>query len=281
MKTYLCYIFSVALCLILTFSFAGCAMPTYVCEIIDDADPFEINDGDVAEYNVVNKNAPVGNSVIRIGSSDFTVRYRASHINCNGLGMTDAYDVITDASESNKCYIETDSEAGTVTYFSGLHPYPAIDNISALSDTEIKETVEAMLGNLADFSTYNVFELKPPSADSVVKHYRLTWDVKREIMCDIGVTVYITADGLIDYFDKRNNCPDNLTKPFLSTAERNKLLEKRIKTALCYDSMEGVQYDIISEKLGYCNGAPQIVYVLEIRRDGFINLILCVIRKIR
>ena len=138
-----------------------------------------------------------------------------------------------------------------------------------------------MLGNLADFSTYNVFELKPPSADSVVKHYRLTWDVKREIMCDIGVTVYITADGLIDYFDKRNNCPDNLTKPFLSTAERNKLLEKRIKTTLCYDSMEGVQYDIISEKLGYCNGAPQIVYVLEIRRDGFINLILCVIRKIR
>ena len=162
-------------------------MPTYVCEIIDDADPFEINDGDVAEYNVVNKNAPAGNSVIRIGSSDFTVRYRASRINYSGLGMTDAYDVITDASESNKCYIQTDSEAGTVTYFSGLHPYPAIDNISALSDTEIKETVEAMLGNLADFSTYNVFELTPPSADSVAKHYRLTWDVKREIVCDIGV----------------------------------------------------------------------------------------------
>ena len=281
MKTYLCYIFSVALCLILIFSFAGCAMPTYVCEIIDDADPFEINDGDVAKYNVVNKNAPVGNSVIRIGSSDFTVRYRASRINCNGLGMTDAYDVITDASESDKCYIKTDSETGAVTLFSGLNPYPAIDNISALSDTEIKETVEAMLGDLADFSTYNVFELTRPSEDSVIKHYKMEWWVRREIMCDIGVTVYITADGLIDYFDKRNNCPDNLTKSFLSTAERNKLLEERIKTALCYDSMEGVQYDIISEKLGYCNGAPQIVYVLRIRRDGFVNLLLCEIRKIR
>ena len=281
MKPGLCYIFSVALCLVLIFSFAGCAMPTYVCEIIDDADPFEINDGDVAKYNVVNKNAPVGNSVIRIGSSDFTVRYRASRINCNGLGMTDAYDVITDASESDKCYIKTDSETGTVTLFSGLNPYPAIDNISALSDTEIKETVEAMLGDLADFSTYNVFELTRPSEDSVIKHYKMEWWVRREIMCDIGVTVYITADGLIDYFDKRNNCPDNLTKSFLSTAERNKLLEERIKTALCYDSMEGVQYDIISEKLGYCNGAPQIVYVLRIRRDGFVNLLLCEIRKIR
>ena len=281
MKTDLRYIFSAALCLVLIFSFAGCAMPTYVCEIIDNVDQFEIDGGDVAGYNVVNKNAPVGNSVIRIGSSDFTVRYRASRINCNGPGMTDAYDVITDASESVKCYIQTDSETDTVTYFGGLKPYPAIDNISALSDTEIKETVEAMLGDLADFSTYNVFELTPPSVDSAAKHYRLTWDVKREIMCDIGVTVYITADGLIDYFGKRSNCPDNLTKPFLSTAERNKLLEERIKTALCYDSMEGVQYDIISEKLGYCNGAPQIVYALRIRRDGFVNLILCVIRKIR
>ena len=64
MKTYLCYIFSVALCLILIFSFAGCAMPTYVCEIIDDADPFEINDGDVAKYNVVNKNAPADQQAV-------------------------------------------------------------------------------------------------------------------------------------------------------------------------------------------------------------------------
>ena len=139
-----------------------------------------------------------------------------------------------------------------------------------------------MLGNLADFSTYNVFELTPPSADSATKHYRLTWDVKREIVCDIGVTVYITADGLIDYFDKRNNCPDNLTKPFLSTAERNKLLEKRIKTALCLDSMEGVHYDIRSERLGYLNGAPGITYVIKVtHHGGFVNLLLCEIRKIR
>ena len=143
---------------------------------------------------------------------------------------------------------------------------------------EEKETVEAMMGDLVDFTQYNVFKLKRPHSSN--SYYRLVWQVRRELLCNIFVEVRITSGGLIMSFDKADDCPDDLTRSFVNASRRDELIRDKIKSHLGVDSIEEVEYDIVSEVLGYYNNVPAVIYTLGVvDADGFAHVILFAIHR--
>ena len=263
MKTYLCYIFSVALCLLLTFSSASCALSAYACEIVESE-----------SVDVFTERMHTDNRTIHIGGTDFNVRYLSSSKSNLKNGISDIYGIVDGDSVSEIGHIRTDSATDAVIGFMNVNPYPAIDKIDLLSDTELKETVEAMMGDLVDFTQYNVFKLKRPHSSN--SYYRLVWQVRRELLCNIFVEVRITSGGLIMSFD----CPDDLTRSFVNASRRDELIRDKIKSHLGVDSIEEVEYDIVSEVLGYYNNVPAVMYTLGVvDADGFAHVILFAIHR--
>ena len=267
MKTYLCYIFSVALCLILIFSFASCALSAYACEIVESE-----------SVDIFTERMHTDNRTVHIGVTDFNVRYLSSSKSNLKNGISDIYGIVDGDSVSEIGHIRTDSATDAVIGFMNVNPYPAIDKIDLLSDTELKETVEAMMGDLVDFTQYNVFKLKRPHSSN--SYYRLVWQVRREWLCNIFVEVRITSGGLIMSFDKADDCPDDLTRSFVNASRRDELIRDKIKSHLGVDSIEEVEYDIVSEVLGYYNNVPAVMYTLGVvDADGFAHVILFAIHR--
>lgn len=266
-KMYLYSICLIVLCLLLTFSFAGCALSAYACEIVESE-----------SVDIFTERMHTDNRTVHIGVTDFNVRYLSSSKSNLKNGISDIYGIVDGDSVSEISHIRTDSATDAVIGFMNVNPYPAIDKIDLLSDTELKETVEAMMGDLVDFTQYNVFKLKRPHSSN--SYYRLVWQVRRELLCNIFVEVRITSGGLIMSFDKADDCPDDLTRSFVNTSRRDELIRDKIKSHLGVDSIEEVEYDIVSEVLGYYNNVPAVMYTLDVvDADGFAHVILFAIHR--
>ncbi len=81
-------------------------------------------------------------------------------------------------------------------------------------------------------------------------------------------------------FDKADDCPDDLTRSFVNASRRDELIRDKIKSHLGVDSIEEVEYDIVSEVLGYYNNVPAVMYTLDVvDADGFAHVILFAIHR--
>lgn len=256
----------IILSVIMILSLVGCARGAYICDVVEnESADFVAGKSRSEDY------------VIRIGEATFDTQYISSKKSNLTNEIYDVYGIV----EGDPCVIRrrisVDAKTGEVVGFSNISPYPQIDNIDKLSDAELKEIVESLMGELADFAQYNEFKAdRPHSSDSV---YYLLWQVKREALCNIKVEVYITASGSITSFYKADACPDELTKPFVNDTERDRLIEERIKAHPGIDSVEDTVYEIQSEVLTYYNNAPAIIYDVKIVEDGFAQVICLVIYR--
>ena len=254
----------VIMSLLIVFSSGSCALKVYACEVIENESIEFVSEKD-------NSN----NHIIQIGQSTYDAQYYSSQKSTLTNEIFDIYEIVEESSDLIKSYIRIDSESGRIIGFSNINPYPNIDNIDEMSDAELKETVELMMWNLADFTQYNEFKVKRPQSSN--SHYYLVWQVKREALCNINVQIHITAEGAIKDFSIIDACPPNLTKSFISNAERDKLIQKRIKKHLAVYSLEGITYEIYSEILSYYHNTQAIIYQVTIVENGFEQLICFVI----
>lgn len=259
--------FVMLLAFVMIFTCTNCAVEPYACEVLD---------GSVENTETVNNHAP--EQKISIGSHSYNVQYASSSaVFANGT-VKDKYEVKGTSDQQHPSVIKIDSKTKEVTHFSGIAPYPAIENIDQLSDDEIKSVVEQLTAELADYSIYNEFTIYRPSSTGGSKKYRLHWQVKREILCNIGVEIYITSSGVIERFSKTDNCPDDRNGSLLPDDERDRLLEEKICEHLDVKSMGDYTYEIVLEELTYYKNQPAVVYgVLIIDSQGFCHMISLVI----
>ena len=195
--------------------------------------------------------------------------------------MYDHYEVVGSPDDLIPCTIRLDSETDEIKSFSfyGTSPYTAIEDIGNLSDDELKTAVEDMLGDLADFSEYNSFSVRrPPDSVGYNTDIKLSWQVRRELPCSIGVDVVVSEDGLIKSFSKANSCPDDLSKSFLTEEERNKLIEKGVCKEMGIKKLGNVTYKILSETLTCRKEKNALSYTVEIMDEqGFSHVIVMTI----
>lgn len=256
--------------LILVFSCAGCSSFAFNCEFVDDGNHFFERD----------PNDPAATrDTITINETEYKVRYTSTMKSEETNELLDYYEVVDDTFTS----IAVRATTGEVFYFNNITPYPEITDASGLSmnelsDEDIKRLVEQTLGETVDFSSYNTFRLTRPNSSA--SEYYLVWQVKKDILCNNSVSIYITSEGLIKSFNKTDACPENLTTSFISTAERDRLLEEEIKKNMDRDSLDGVTYEIESEILSLYNNSPAVFYTVSIiDEDGFAYLICLAIHK--
>lgn len=215
---------------------------------------------------------------ITIGNSSYNVTYLNSFREPAFDKIYDRFETAGNTGGDLRGSITLDHETGEVVQFSNITPYPSIEDHETLSDDELKAAAEALMTDV-DFSKYNVFEVQhyhTGMEDVLLKDHILEWEVKREISCAISVDVKISEDGSITHFDKTDNCPNDLTKPFVSNEERDKLLEKPIreyfKKNYDYDPEE-VKFTIMSETLSAFHNKRCIVYYIEADYMGFPEVI--------
>lgn len=265
-KNLLQSIILVIMSILLTISLAGCAVDAYACEVLENNLQTFYCEKDTDK-----------NHAFRIGESTYNMQYLSSQKSSETGDTFDVYEMPKATSEVIGSKIRVNSKTGEMVEFSGISPYPDITNIDTMSDAELKQTVELMMGDLVDFSKYNHYEVERPVPGLARQAYHLKWQVKRELLCAITVKVDITLDGAITDFHKTDACPDDLTKSFLSNAERDKLIEKKIADHLGRTSLDGIEYEITSEVLSSYNNKPAINYLVKIVEDGFAQLICFVI----
>ena len=253
------------LCLSIIFSSVSCTTNVYACEVIT-------TETEECAYQNLQKS----DRVILIGQSTYRVQYDSSIESWRGYDIIDVYKLSSESSDSEiqKIYVEPTKDE--IVRFANINPYSKIENIDSLTDPELKTTVELMMADLVDFSRYNDFKATRPNK-SDASSYHLVWRVKRELQCNIYVGVFINKDGLIKSFSKVDNCPDNLTKSFVSTSQRDKLIEKAIIKYMDIDSIDEIEYEINSETLSYYNNKPAILYMICIYKDGFPQVMTFVI----
>ncbi len=243
---------------ILVLTCTGCASTNaYAAEIISNSSFEKDVDSDIE----------AANRTITIGNSAYDVKWSQSVRSELTDDLYDIYEVIDSPDKFMPGKIKLDPKTGEVVLFSQINPYPSIKNIDDLSDNELKSAVEQLMGDSVDFSQYNVFKIyRPISADA---DYSLRWQVKRDILCNIGLKIVISKDGAIKMFGKTDACPNDLSRSFVSESERNKLLEDKIRDHLDIKSLENVEYEILSETLTYYHNENSIMYVVKIMYEGF------------
>ncbi len=240
----------------------GCAgKDAYAAEIISNSSFEKDVDSDIETPD----------RTITIGNSAYDVKWSKSVRSELTDDLYDIYEVIDSPDKFMPGKIKLDPKTGEVVLFSQITPYPSIKNIEDLSDNELKSAVEQLMGDSVDFSQYNVFKIhRPTPANS---DYSLSWQVKRDILCNIGIRIVI-KDGAIKMFGKTDACPNDLSRSFVSESERNKLLEDKIRDHLDIKSLENVEYEITSETLTYYHNKNSIVYVVEIMYEGFPQVVI-------
>ena len=248
---------------ILVLTCTGCSgTKVYAAEIISNGS-FEKD---------VENNAVTVDRTITINNSEYDVKWSKSVRSEFTDELYDIYEVIDSLDEFMPGKIKIDPKTEEIVLFSDINPYPNIENIDDLSDDELKSVVEQLIGDAVDFSQYNVFKVNRPAAFN--SEYSLWWQVKRELMCNIGLNIVISKDGAINFFSKTDACPSNLSRSFISEGERDKLLEDEICRYLCVKSLEDIEYEIISETLTYFHNESSIMYTVEIVRGGFSQVVI-------
>ena len=250
----------------LIFSLCSCTLNTYACEVIESESEEFVSETTTKER------------IFKIGQSTYRMQYLSSQKSGFTGEVIERYGILEPDGTTDHILqdIYIDAKTEEIILFHNINPYPAIENIEKMSDSEIKETVELLLSDLADFSQYNHFELKRLQ-NNPSRTYHLKWQVKREIMCNINVNVYITAEGLIKIFYKTDACPTNISKSIVNDAERDELIEKKLKEELGKEAFARSEYEIFSETLTYYNNEPAVIYSVEIIENGFSQVKVLVI----
>ena len=264
LKRYLSSIGLILISLMILLSCIGCALTVHACDVIEN---------DLVDIDSQNQND--NSCILRIGQSTYDTQYLSSKKSSLTDEIYNVYGIVEESSNLIRSRIRTNAKTGAIVGFSNVTPYSNIDNIEKLTDEKLKEVVELMMGDLVDFSKFNEFEIKRPHSSNSV--YYLLWQVKRDLLCNIKVEVYITANGLITNFDKTDACPDDLAKSFVNNAERDKLFEQKIIAHLAIDSIKDIKYEIQSEVLSYYKNTPAIIYNVNIIENGFEQLITFVV----
>ncbi len=217
-----------------------------------------------------------GITTITIGDSTYNVKWSKSVRYKPTDELYDYYEVIDSEDNFLPGTIRLDPKTGEVISFSNVEPYPAIENMDTLSDDELKAAAEQLLGDLADFSRYNFFEVtRPLGIIGTNTDTTLRWQVKRDILCNISVDITIKEDGTIKSFSKTNACLDGTAESYIPKDERIKLLEAEICHYLGVKSIDNVNYEICSEQLSMSHNESCIFYMVEITDEaGFSELVL-------
>ena len=246
------------------FSFVGCSQHAYACKVIESE-----------SIDVASEKDNTQNYVLQIGQSKYNTIYLSSKKSKLTNDTFDIYGIAEESSTLTWKRIKVNAKTGEIIGFSNISPLPAIKNINKLSDVELKQAAELTLAELVNFEQYNHFEMTRP--DSSTSNYYMVWQVKRELMCNIKVEISINSEGSITSFSKTEACPSTATKSFISSHQRDELLEEKIREHLGVDTLDGIEYTIQSEILSYCNNLPAILYSVNIVEDGFSQLIVLAI----
>ena len=184
----------VIISMLILISYNGCASNDYTCKVADDRNLEFISEEDNGKI-----------VFIELGDTTYEAQYHSSRQSSLTNEIIDVYGVVDKSSNLIISRIRMNSDTGQVVGFTNISPYPIIEDIDGMSDTELREIVESMVSDLAGFSQYNEFRVsRPQSANS---SYYLLWQVKRDLPCNIKVEIYITADGLIKSFSMTDACP--------------------------------------------------------------------------
>lgn len=247
----------ILLCATVVFTCTGCkSTSAYAVEIVSGTDETEIDSATGAS-----------DMTVTIGNSSYDVKWRKSVRSDYDDKLYEWYDVIDSADNFLPGSVKIDPETGEIVDFNRITPFSRIDNISSLSDEELKSAAEQRLGNLADFSRYNFFEVtRPLGIVGTNTDTTLSWQVKRDILCNISVTVYISEDGEIYCFGKTDVCPDGTAESYIPKDDRIKLLEGKICEHLKIRSLDGsgYKYNILHERLSYYHNKVCVTYVVKI-----------------
>lgn len=157
--------------------------------------------------------------------------------------------------------VHIERESGKLISFSGILPYAIIQNISDMTDDEIKTTVEEMLSADYDFSLYDKFEHAAPIGD----HY-LTWSVEGQ---NISLSVDISEDGDIFHVFQTNAGADASDILSLDEAERDAIILKCLKKQGVVKSTKDVKMEIRYATQTMYKGKPAVVYGISVDKDGF------------
>lgn len=266
MKYKFFFIEIILLCALLVCNCTGCGTRVYAAQVVDDLS---------FETAVNNRKPDSSEKMITIGQSMYNAKMTASVKSELTNETYDVYETVNSSDELLRGKIKRDSKTGEIKSFYGINPYPKINDIEKLSDDELKSTVEQLIGESVDFTEYNVFSVLRPNSSSFT--YDLVWQVERDLLCNIKLEIVITEDGVIEGFFKTDACPDDLSQPFVTTRERNGLLESSICDYLGIDSIDKIEYEIESETLSYYQGKSSIIYVVRTVEDGFVQLIVLAI----
>lgn len=241
----------------------GCGRYTYECFVAGEED----------EEHVYLPEAE--RDTISIGTETYAVTYQYSMELPDGT-MMHRYGVVTEqdgfVSNTNTSEnLPTISlcEDGSLMSFFKIRPFEAIGNIGNLTEEELRVTVENLLGDFADCSVYNTFELRSSSASW---EYTLNWSVTRDAPCNIALGITIDSEGFIDSFSKIELCPEDFSKPFISDRKRDRLIMQALEddyaqrgTGLCPE-----RFEIFSELLTCYEGEKAIYYWVTVIDDqGF------------
>ncbi len=261
-------LFCVILAVLLCINFSGCAISTYACDIIDTASP---------ENNFYNDNGKLNS--ITINGNIYTVNYVKSTISELTNNQIDRYSVIEGAG-SELIYnptIDLNGDNGNLMFFAGITPYPAIENIKNLSDTEIEKAVKKLLSDTIAFSKYNDFSLLH---SDLTGEYTLTWQVKHETVCNINIKIVINSQGYIYLFNKIDSCREDFKETFLNNTKRDEILNSKLHEKLKIESKDNIKFYIESELLSLYKGEDAVIYTVKVTDDeGFSQLFVLVISK--
>jgi predicted translin family RNA/ssDNA-binding protein len=143
-----------------------------------------------------------------------------------------------------------------------------------MSESEIKNAVEKVLSPDIEFQKYNVFSLDRLFDNS----YMLSWQVKRDMLCNIRLDVWIDSDGVIYHLIKTDACPDSLKSSFIDDKIRDNLIWAKIRQQ--YKSFPNgyFNFSIESATLSEYKKNDAIIYSIKVTdSEGFVELIVMVI----
>lgn len=178
---------------------SGCIAKTYSCTIYENTNYVRIIDASSAKLNEV-----------QINQNNYKILYDETGLNEFTNQRIDRYSV-DGAGTYGSITLEANSQK--LISFNNITPFPAIEDFELMSDEQLRQAVESLMKDLVDFSIYNTFKVCRYEGD--IRFATLYWQVKRELLCDIRVVIDINRDGIINGFTRIDNCPDDLSKPFL------------------------------------------------------------------
>ena len=228
-------------------SFCSCNNAVYACDILENT----------YNSNVTFENGSINS--IKINGEAFGLRYNKSNISELTGNTIDEYNVISgEFSNSHIHVVRLDRNTGEMTFFMGITPYDAIENISELSETQLKNTVENILKTEYDFSMYNDFEVSRAVIDG---QYRLKWQMKSQ---NVSLTVMLSANGVIDCISKTDAYSNAVMTMDISDDERDKVIFDKLLEENLIDSAYNFDLEILSSKQSLYQGKDAIIYVVKL-----------------